>query len=65
MSSGKKGRYEWYTLDDLIIIKDLILSDDNDKYIDGISMLIDMAFMTRKYAGKLDYYERLYIDDGK
>lgn len=65
MPKGKIGKYEWYTLDDLILIKNLIFSENDDEYTDGISMLIDMALMTEKYASKLNYYDWMYEDDRK
>lgn len=65
MPSGIKGKYKWYTLDDLIIIKELLSSENKEEYETGISMLIEMALLTKKYAGKLNHYDWMYEDDGK
>ncbi len=65
MPNGKTGSYEWYDLIDLVRIKENLRSDNTDRYIDGVVELTNMALLTKQYAGKLDKYERLYIDDGK
>ena len=65
MPNGKTGLYEWYNLTDLTRIKENLRSDNTDRYIDGVTELINMALLTKRYARKLNKYERLYTDDGK
>lgn len=65
MPSGISGKYKWYTLDDLITIKGLLFSEDKEEYLEGITILIEMALLTKKYANKLNHYDWMYEDDRK
>ena len=65
MPSEKIGSYNWYSLADLVKIKELIKSDIPEKHVIGVKYLTEMGLLLEKYAKKLAEYERLYLDDGK
>ncbi len=65
MPSEKIGSYSWYSLADLVRIKELIKSDIPERHVIGVKYLTEMGLLLEEYAKKLAEYERLYLDDGK
>lgn len=65
MPSEKTGSYSWYSLADLVRIKELIKSDIPERHVIGARYLTEMGLLLKEYAEKLAEYERLYLDDGK
>ena len=65
MPSEKIGAYSWYSLADLVRIKELIKSDIPERHVIGVKYLTEMGLLLEEYAKKLAEYERLYLDDGK
>lgn len=65
MPSEKIGSYNWYSLADLVKIKELIKSDIPERHVIGVKYLTEMGLLLEEYAKKLAEYERLYLDDGK
>lgn len=65
LPSEKIGSYSWYSLADLVRIKELIKSDIPERHVIGVKYLTEMGLLLEEYAKKLAEYERLYLDDGK